>query len=626
MRAKRVAAKPPPTAGHVWEWMLLFAAAFAAYWPALHGGLLWDDSGHITRTDLQSIHGLWRIWTELGATQQYYPILHSAFWLEHRLWGDAMFGYHLANVALHATSAYLVVLILRRLAIPGALLAGAVFALHPVGVESVAWISEQKNTLSAVFYLSSALMYFDSVAQGKTVAQGFSPVQPYPWWAEHRYWFAFLLFVLAVLSKSVTATLPAALLVVLWWKRGRLSWKDDIAPLAPWFVVGAAGGVFTAWVEREVIGAKGADFSLTLLQRCLLAGRALWFYLGKLLWPGNLIFIYPHWTIDPSSARAYLFPLSALVLTAILWLIRKRTRAPLAGFLFFAGTLFPALGFFSAYPFRFSYVADHFQYLASLGIIVPLSAGIALAAARRTGAARNFARAICVALPLVLGVLTWQQSIMYGDAETLYRNTIARNPDAWIAHLNLGIDLAAIPGRMPQAIEAFESAVRIKPDYAEARRDLALAHTMFGSALSNEPGRSAEAVDHLHAALQIDPDSAVAHYTLANILNRTQKPGAIEEYEAALRADPNLFEAQYNLGTVLMDIPERHADAIAHLQAAVRMRPDNAEAHLNLGVALSDIPGRSQDAIRELEAALAKRPDLSQARELLDDLRKSKTK
>jgi hypothetical protein len=264
---------------------LIFSAVLAAYWPALQGGLHWDDGSHVTRPDLQSVHGLWRIWFDLGATQQYYPLLHTTFWLEHRLWGDDVLGYHLANVLLHAAAACLVVMIVRRLALPGAWLAGFVFALHPVCVEAVAWISEQKSTLSAVFYLASALLYlsFHDTRRKAT------------------YFLAAGLFILAILSKSVTATLPAVLLVILWWRHGRLDWRHDVLPLLPWFAIGVPAGLFTAWVERAFIGATGAAFALTLPQRVLIAGRAVWFYAGKLVWPANLTFSYTHWKIDPGA-------------------------------------------------------------------------------------------------------------------------------------------------------------------------------------------------------------------------------------------------------------------------------------------------------------------------------------
>ena len=278
--------------------------------------------------------------------------------------------------SLHAAAAFLVMLIMRRLGLPGALLAALVFALHPVCVESVAWISEQKNTLSTVFYFSAALLYlhFDRTRRGS------------------HYFLASALFVMALLTQTVTATLPAALLVVFWWQRGRLDWKRDVRPLLPWFALGAAAGLLTAWVERKFVGAEGTDFALTLVERFLVAGRAVWFYLGKLVWPANLMFFYPRWRVDSAEWWQYLYPLAALAALAGCACWPAKRRGPLAGALIFAGTLFPALGFFNAYPFIYSYVADHFQYIASLGIIVPVAAGLASAVrpgSRRVAALRR---------------------------------------------------------------------------------------------------------------------------------------------------------------------------------------------------------------------------------------------
>ena len=288
-------------------------------------------------------------------------MVHSVFWVEHKLWGDATLGYHLVNILLHAFSALLLLKILRQLEISGAWLAAAIFALHPVQVESVAWISELKNTLSGVFYLGSALIYlnFDQTRRLKF------------------YVAALVLFGLGLLSKTVIATLPAALLVVFWWQRGKLSWKQDVRPLLPFFLAGVVMGLFTAWVERKFIGAEGKVFDLTLLERMLIAGRVVWFYLGKLFWPAGLVFIYPRWEVSGTVWWQYLFPAATLLLLAGLWAWRRRNRGPLAALLFFVGTLFPALGFLNVYPFRYSFVADHYQYLAGLGVITVVSAGAA---------------------------------------------------------------------------------------------------------------------------------------------------------------------------------------------------------------------------------------------------------
>ena len=553
--------------------------------------MLWDDAAHVTRPELQSLHGLGRIWFDLGATQQYYPLLHSAFWIEHRIWGDALLGYHLTNITLHALSAFLVVLIVRRLSLPGAWLVGSVFALHPVCVEAVAWISEQKSTLSGVFYLASALTYlrFDETRR------------------RQHYFLALGLFALALLTKTVTATLPAALLVVLWWKRGRLAWQRDVLPLVPWIALGAPAGLFTAWVEKTYVGASGNEFALTLLDRFLLAGRAIWFYACKLVWPANLIFSYPRWKLDPQVWWQYLFLVGALAVAGALCRLARRNRGPLAGFLIFAGTLFPVLGFLNVLPFRYSFVADHFQYLASLGIIVPVTSALMIAVGRSP--LQNVGKiAIPALLLLALGLLTWRQCGMYRDVETLYRETIARNPDSCLAHNNLGTVLFLMPGRLTDAIAEFETALRIQPDNPEA-------HENLGNAFSELPGRLPDAIAEYHAALRNRPGFADAHDNLGNALLRIpdRLPEAISEFQAALRIDPNFAEAHSNLGNALMQIPPRLPEAIAEFQAALRINPNIAALHFNLGNALIHMPGRLPDAITEYQAALRLDPNLAEA-------------
>jgi len=578
-------------------WCLLFLSTLAAYWPALDGGLVWDDDVHVTRPELQSVEGLRRIWTDPGAVPQYYPLLHSAFWLEHRIWGDAVVGYHLTNVVLHALAAALVVLILKRLAVPGAWLAGFVFALHPVEVEAVAWISEQKSTLSAVFYLATALVYlrFDESRR------------------KSHYLLASGLFVCALLAKTVTATLPAALLVIFWWRRGRLAWRRDVMPLVPWLVLGGAAGMFTAWVERTLIGAQGAGFALTFPQRILVAGRAIWFYLFKLLWPQNLIFSYPKWNIDATEWWQFLFPAAVLAVLLALLALARRYRAPLAGFLIFAGTLFPALGFVNVFPFRYSYVADHFQYLAGLGIIVPCASGIALALHRWSPSERT--RIVLPAvLAGILAPLSWQQSRMYQSGETLFRETIARNPGSWMAYANLGEILAADPNRLPEAIPEFQSAIRINPK-AEG------AHLGLGSVLAHLSGRLPEATGEFQTALRLKPNYTEAHYDLGKALARVpgRLPEAIAEYQSALRLKPDFAAAHLELGNAFAQRPESLPDAIREYRTVLRLRPDSAEAHFNLGSALAQT-GRVAGAIAEFQVVLQINPNITAARRAIEML------
>ena len=564
----------------------IFVAGLIAYWPALHGTLLWDDNAHITSPALQSLHGLWRIWFELGATQQYYPLLHTAFWLEHRFWGDAVVGYHLANLFEHCLSACLVVLIAKHVKLRGAWLAGFVFALHPVCVEAVAWMSEQKSTLSGVFYLAAALTYLRFDRDRKN----------------SQYFAALGLFLLALASKSVTATLPAALLVVLWWERGRLEWKRDALPLAPWFVIGATSGLFTAWVEKTYIGAQGAGYELTLGQHILLAGRIACFYAGKVLWPVDLMFSYPRWDVDPRMWWQWIYPIIVIAVAIGLTALARRMRGPLASFLYFLGTLFPVLGFMHVFPFKFSYVADHFQYLASLGIIVPMT-WLITTGAKRFSHSKSAPLAIGGVLAVILGILTWRQSSLYTDAETLYRATLQRNPTSWMTHNNLAGALAQMPGRLPEAIEEYRAAIAIKPDYA-------IAHDSLGGLLMQE-GRLPEAMAEFKAALKAQPNFALAHNNLGIALAQTpgRLPDAMAEFETTIRIDPKYAKGHMNLGNAYLQTPGRLADAIAEYETAIRLDPDYAKTHVNLGIALAQMPDKLPEAITEFETALRLQPD-----------------
>jgi Tfp pilus assembly protein PilF len=630
---QRPSAPSHPRAGFWWTLALILGISLACYWPALRGGTVWDDEAHITRPELQSLAGLRQIWLNLHATQQYYPLLNSAFWFEHRLWGDATLGYHLANVLEHAAAAGLLVLILRRLRIPGSWLAGLIFAVHPVCVESVAWISEQKNTLSLVFYLLAATAYLQFDRNRSKAA----------------YLLAVFFFLCALLTKTVTATLPAALLVILWWQRGRLAWRKDVLPLLPWFVLAAAGGLLTSWVERAFVGAQGVAFDLNLAQRALLAGRVIWFYLGKLVWPAHLMFVYPRWDAVGAAAGWSVYLAAAVLTTGALWLLRRRSRGPLSAWLFFVGSLFPALGFFNVFPFLFSYVADHFQYLASMGPIALFAAGISVLLARSAPALRGAGWGLAFLLVAALAFLSHAQSRTYADQFTLYSTTLERNPECWMAHNNLGLwyedrgdlerakahfqeairlkpdyaaahnnlggVLARIPGQLDVATAHFQEALRLQPDFADARNNL-------GTALFKTQGRLDDAIIQYREALRLKPDYAEAHNNLGNAL--TKKAGemddAIAQFEEALRLRPDYAGAHNNLGTALY-AQGRPAEAVRQYQEALRLMPNYAEIHYNIAVALLNIPGRSNEAAAELEAFLQARPGNEAALRMLAQIR-----
>jgi tetratricopeptide (TPR) repeat protein len=584
-RAKKPESAPPIDHfrwSSLWGLAALLVLTLAAYYPAWHGGMLWDDDGHITPPHLRQVAGLYRIWCEFGASQQYYPVLHSVFWALHRIWGDNTFGYHLATICLHAVSAWLLALILRRLRVAGAALAAVVFALHPVHVESVAWISEMKNTLSGVFYLCAAMAYLE-----------------FDFTRRKRYYaLAAAAFVLALLSKSVTATLPLALLIVLWWRRGELRLREDIAPLVPLVVVGASAGLLTAWVERTYIGAQGTEFGLSLVERGLVAGRAAWFYAAALIWPADLMFMYPKWQLDPHAVSQLLFPLGLAGAVLALWWARRWSRAPLAAVLFFLVALAPALGFVSVFPFRYSYVADHFQYLASIGIITLVCAGATTAARLWPEVPRLATLAAPLAVAVPLGAATWAYAGNYVDSDTLYRATIRSNPTCWLAHHNLGFDLLK-RGKSAEALAEFEEAVRIEPTAVEAQQNL-------GSVLL-DAGRAEEAIPHFAAALKARPDYPTASFAMGKALaSLGRMDGAIEYFDHTLSLSADYPEARAHLGAALEASGQLEA-ALKQYASAVSLEPESVFAHSRYARLLRRL-GRLREAVTEYQEVLRRDP------------------
>ena len=566
--------------------LLLAVVTMLAYHPAWHGGVLWDDEAHIGGPELRTLDGLRRIWFVPRTTQQYYPLLHTSYWLQQKLWGDSITGYHIVNLLLHIGCVVLVLRIVRFLRIPGAELAATIFALHPVNVETVAWIAERKNTLSGVFTLAATLWYlrFDENRSRRSYA------------------LALGLFLLGLLSKTAIVTLPLALLVIFWWKRGAISWRHDVVPLIPFFFFSAAAGLMTRWVEYGNIGYRARMLDLSLLDRCLIAGRAFWFYLWKLLWPSNLMFVYPRWEISAAVPWQYIFPLAVLVLLGILWSLRRWSRTPLAGVLVYMVLLLPSLGFANIYFFLYSFVADHWQYLACLGIITPCASGIVLLATRLKSGYAWLEPGVTLVIGGVLFLLTWQQSRMYNNAETLYRTTIAHNPACWLAYDHL-VDILYQANRIPEAMNLFKDELRIKP---------AVAHYSLGNALLRK-GRTSEAIDQFTEALRINPDYAEAHNNLANALLVTGRTSAaIEQCKEALRIDPTYAHAHNNLGNALAQTG-RASEAIDHYKQTLRMNPNSADAHSNLGAALA-LMGRISEAIEELKAAVRINPNNIDAR------------
>jgi tetratricopeptide (TPR) repeat protein len=579
--------------------VVLVAAIVVAYLGAMPGEFLWDDDLHVTANPtIVGPLGLLEIWTTAAAN--YFPLVLTNFWVQHALWGVQPLGYHLVTLACHALSAVLLWRVLVQLRVPGAWLGAALWALHPVQVESVAWICELKNTQSAVFFLLSILCYVKWI-DGRSGDRARSPCDAASG-SSANYAFALFCALLAILSKPSTVTLPVALALCAWWLRRRLAWRD-LLQLAPFFALSALAAGWTIWEQRVHSGAEGAAWAQTWPERFAIAGRVVWFYLGKLAWPADLIFIYPRWQIDMANPLALAPLVAALVALVVLWWRRDGVLGPFFfAAVFFGALLFPVMGFFSIYFFRYSFVGDHFQYLASMGPLALAGAGLTVGLQRLPAALSRLRTILPVALLALLAVLTRRESLEYLSHESLWRATLARNPQASMAWFNLG-DRLMRQGRHEEAIASFRRGLELRPDDAPGYSDL-------GSELV-VVGRPQEAIPVFERALAIRPAYAEVHNNLGNALRSLGRiDEAVAQYEQALKIKPNYAEAHNNLACEL-GAKGRMAEAIAHFEESIRQLPDNPSAHSNLGNALRDV-GRLPEALASYERALRLKPDLAE--------------
>ncbi len=544
--------------------LLALAVFFAAYWPALRGGFIWDDDRYLTQNPLLSdAHGLWKIWFS-KETDQYYPMVFTSFWLEKSLWGLNPLGYHFVNIILHAANACLLGLILARLKLKSAWLIAGIFALHPVHVESVAWITERKNVLSGFFFLLSLLSWLRYEEKGKM----------------SRYAMALAAFVLALFSKTVACSLPVVILLLRWMRGEKWNWKVAVE-LAPFFISGLGMGLVTVFHERGHVGASGAEWNFSIAERLILAGRIPWFYVSKLVFPLDLMFIYPRWKLDAGQIAQWLPAVGLVALSAALWLKRNAIgRAPLAALVAFIVVLFPALGFFNVYPMRYSFVADHFQYLASIAalclIVEPLALRFAGSDApwSRTGERSIIKKSAAIVILCLLAALTWKQGWIYASEKTVWEDTAQKNPGAIIAYNNLGA-IYMQEGNLRGAEALFRHITSVMPDNAEAHHNLGDVYIGLGDLDS--------AAEHLRQSMALNPELSKPHLTLGRVrAMRKDFKGAEEEFRTALRLEPGSAEAIYNLGLLYYQM-KNFSHAELYYLKALEANPNFLSARFNLG-------------------------------------------
>jgi tetratricopeptide (TPR) repeat protein len=679
-KARKPTTAPPPEAPSAttsgsrapWAWLglaaLLCGAVLVGYLPALHGGFIWDDRVLLAENEMiRAPDGLYRFWLTTEA-HDYWPLTSTTFWLEWRLWGTDPTGYHVTNLALHAIEALLLWAVLLRLGVGGAYLAALVFAVHPVNVESVAWIAQRKNLVAMLFLLLATLFFLKAdVDEDRRGPPSRSAL------GDRWYWLSLAMFLLALLGKGSVAPLPAILLLLAWWKRGRVVTRD-VVRVAPFAAVAAALVIVNIWFQTH--GGPEPIRTASLGERLLGAGAVPWFYLFKALLPVHLAFVYPQWHAKVGDPLWWLPLLAAVGVSAALLRFRGTWGRPfLMAWAFFCAALLPVMGLTDVYFMKYSLVADHYQHLAIVGVIALAAAGWSEWQRRRSEPTRRAAFAVAAAVVATFLGLTVRQSGAYRDEETLYRATITANPGCWLAHYNLAVDLKA-QGRRQEEILHLEETVRLRPEHAGAHNNLALAlleEGRYGEALPHaeaaarlqpgvaaplvnlgialsRAGRPAEALGPLERAVELDPVLADSHYNLgltlaglgrlpeaisafeealrlkpddpearirlARALLRSDRPReAAAQYEEAVRLSPGgpaAPEAHYNLG-VLLTAEGRKEEGLAHYARALTLKPDYAEAHYNLAVALL-ADGRGAEAVSHLEEAVRSKPELIVAR------------
>jgi tetratricopeptide (TPR) repeat protein len=610
------------------EWLwggLLVAAVILIYQPAWHAGYIWDDDMYVTQNRLLTASdGLRRIWFSTDAPSQYFPFTYTVLRAEHAFWGLNAAGYHWVNIIMHAVNAVALWRLLERLKIPAAWLAAAIFAAHPVQVESVAWISEVKNLLSLFFMIAAVRAWVEFVDSR----------DPRSW---RFYVLSLAAGAFALFSKTTACTLPAALVLVIWLKKWPLDLRRWLQ-VAPFAAMSVGMGLLTVWWEHAKQGTYGKTFEIGLLERCLVACHGVWFYLGKLVWPANLMFSYPRWNVDPASPGPWVWVLACLGGAAVIFALRNRFgRGPETAAVFFVAVLSPVLGFFMLYTFKYTFVADHYQYVASIG---PFTLGAAALGRKWKGRedALRVARPVVGGLVLlVLCAMTWRECAIYSDSETLWRATLARNPGSIMAHNNLANDLLD-RGRLDESIAQSEAALTLESSNATALCNLGGAFLLKGqldSAISYsrksivaqplaprpyynlgqaflQRNQFDGAITNFQKAIELKPDYAQAYCNLGFALLRERRTAeAVANYDKALDLEPDYPLAHNDLGHILLE-SGRPGDAAVHFQRAVDVAPKFFEAHYNLAQAFVEL-GRLDDAGREFEAALAIHPNLPEA-------------
>ena len=579
-------------------WLGMFTAGgslillvILAYWPLVHAGFIWDDTAWLVKN--HAVHhwsGLPAIWWLISSSTQYYPLVYTAFLLQYKLWGLNTLDYHLVNIALQAVNAILLWRILKQLGLKSAWMVAAIFAIHPVQVETVGWVVEQKNLLSALFYFAAVSAWLRFTKLGR--APGDNPVAGLRPTAHHRiamrcsvrtawYLLATLFYILALLAKTDACTLPVVLWLLIWWQRGHVRWRDFIV-MAPWLIFGAALAWVTIFMEHTMVGASGPAYQFSVAQRLLIAGKDLWFYPLKLLWPWPLLEVYPRWPVHALGGWQWLFPITACAVPILLLSLRGRIgRGPFIAVAFYGITIAPVLGFISFYTMIDTFVADHYQYLACIGLIALAAEGFWFVVSgfwpgkrRRdpepaTGNRKSVRAVVCGGAVLLL--LAWRsnvQSRIYSPPIHIWTHVLKYNPDCPTALEEAGV-YAATSGQVVQGMAWLMRAYHL----THGRQ--ALTDANIGDLYRLYYHRYARAIHFYRLALRANPRHL---YSIKRIVLcyewLKEWPQAQADLQRGLRDFPRSGSLRRAFGDLLAFGPQpRYRAALAQYRLAQRYQP-----------------------------------------------------
>jgi Flp pilus assembly protein TadD len=522
------------------------------------------------------------------------------------LFGDNATGYHALNILLQAANALLLWRVLQRLQIPGAFLAGLIFAIHPIHAESVAWISELKNMLAMFFFLTSALLFFEIEDQR---------VLNYPVAA---YTASLVAFLLALLSKTQVVFLPAALLLCAWWRSSPADSKRqgkskrfqrEIQRTVPFFLIAIVFGLITIWFQNRAIGEEEIVLG-PFTRRLTNVGTAIWWYARQVFAPVRLMAVYPQWRFDAPALVDWL-PLIALV-GALLLFWRRHYRGLLFAFAYFIVALLPVIGTVRMlYPRSGTLVADHLQYFADISLIALFSAGVARLWSTGRREIRIATATIILVLLAAMGSYTWARAGVYRDEQTLWQDNFSKNPNTWQGHNRVG-QLLFNQEKFAEAAPHFERAVQLKPELADNYNLLGLVYCRLqrfeegiaqyrkGLHLKEERPSTARSVSTATIRVNLANALALTGNTFSDLAQAASDQGG----EATAQADTN-------------EANSRFIEAIEQYEKALAIEPEHPAIHRNLGILLSRL-GRTEEAIPHLRKVLQLVPNEPSAREILE--------